>query len=472
MSKLLRVLQVEDNESDASLIVRHLKKAGHTVQAFRVQDAERMRLALTTQVWDVVIAGYHLPHFDAPAAMRILRETGIDLPFVLVSGAIGDDLGVRMMEAGAHDYLSKTHLDRLAAAVEREVRAARARQDLREMEKESVARERRGEEALRQSNARLLSVLESITDGFFTLDADSRITYLNAQAERLLRRTRQDVIGRSFWRDFPEDVFRRMFKHAVQTDTPVHFDAFSTLFSGWFEVHAYPSAGGLSVYFRDITERRQTEERIRCSLLEKEVLLREVHHRVKNNLQVICSLLRLQARTLQDETTLQVLQECGDRVQTMAHLHEQLHHAKDLSTIDLREYLRTVAISLFSSYGVNSDQLRTKFPGAEVRVATDTATACGMIVQELVSNALKYALRDGRGSIQLVITERPDGSIEILVADDGPGISNSVSATASRRCLGMRLVELFAEQISAKVERSGPPGATFRLVFQPAAKSV
>jgi PAS domain S-box-containing protein len=470
MNKLLRVLQVEDDESDAALVVRHLEKAGHTVQAFRVQDAEQMRLALTTQVWDVVIADYHLPHFDAPEALRMLQETGVDMPFVVVSGAMGDDLGERMMKAGAHDYLSKTCLSRLASAVEREVREARSRQDRREVEKEFVVRQRHDEEALRQSNARLLAVLESITDGFFTLGPDGRFTYLNVQAERLLRRTRQEVIGRSFWQDFPENLFRRMFEHASQTGTPVHFDAFSTMFSGWFEVHAYPSTEGLSVYFRDMTERRQAEESIRRSLLEKEVLLREVHHRVKNNLQVICSMLRLQARTLQDDTTLQVLKECGDRVQTMAHLHEQLHHAKDLSTVDLAEFLRTVAISLFSSYGVNSDQLHFASSSPEVRVATDTATACGMIVQELISNALKYALTDGRGEIQLVLTERPDGWIEIIVADDGPGISDRSAARPAKRSLGMRLVELFADQISAKVERSGPPGATFRLAFPPAGK--
>ncbi|HTQ56789.1 MAG TPA: histidine kinase dimerization/phosphoacceptor domain -containing protein [Bryobacteraceae bacterium] len=465
MSRPLRVLQVEDNESDAALVVRHLEQAGYAVQSRRVQEVHEMRTALGTQVWDVVIADYHLPCFDAPAALRVLLESGLDIPFVVVSGAIGDDVGVRMMKAGAHDYLNKAHLNRLAAAVEREVRELRARQERREIEKEFAARQRRDDEALRQSNARLLAVLESITDGFFTLGPDWRFTYLNAQAERLLRRARQDALGRDFWDDFPENVFRRMFEHAAQTGTAVHFDAFSDLFSGWFEVHAYPSAEGLSVYFRDITERRQAEERIRRSLLEKEVLLREVHHRVKNNLQVICSMLRLQARILQDEAILQVLKECGDRVQVMAQLHEQLHHAKDLSTIDLGEYLRTVAISLFSSYGVNSDRLHLAFDRREVRVATDTATACGMIVQELLSNALKYALPQGGGGITLGLTAHQDGTIEIVVEDDGPGFPEPAAAGAPRRSLGMRLVQLFADQISAKVERSGPPGTTYRLSF-------
>ncbi len=466
MSTLLRVLQIEDSESDAALVVRRLEQAGYRVQSLRVQDAAEMRQALAAQAWDVVVADYHLPRFDAPAALAVLLETAPDTPFIVVSGAIGEEVGVAMMKAGAHDYLTKGSLARLAAAVGREVREARARQERRSVEKNYAARQRLDEEALRQSHARLISVLESITDGFFTLGPDWRFTYLNAQAERLLRRNRQDVLGCSFWRDFPETVFRRMFEHAAETATPVHFDAFSTLFSGWFEVHAYPSPEGLSVYFRDITGRRQSEERIRRSLQEKEVLLREVHHRVKNNLQVICSMLRLQARTLHDATTLQVLKECGERVQVMAHLHEQLHHAKDLGVIDLGEYLRTVAIQLFSSYGVNSDQLELRLASA-VHVATDTATACAMIVQELVSNALKHASTDGSVRVSLGLSARPDGRIEIVVGDDGPGFPGLAASADSRPSLGLRLVQLFADQIAASVEKLGPPGATYRLSFHP-----
>jgi PAS domain S-box-containing protein len=465
MSKLLRILLVEDSESDAGLVVRKLEQAGYRVQSRRVQDGEEMRSALAAQTWDAIIADYHLPRFDGPAALAALGETGLDIPFIVISGAIGEDEGVAMMKAGAHDYITKARLARLVAAVEREVREARARQERRMIEKEYAARQRLDEEALRQANARLVSVLESITDGFFTLGTDWRFTCVNTQAERLLRRTRQDVLGRSFWRDFPENVFRRMFEHAVETGTGVHFEAYSTLFSGWFEVHAYPSPDGVSVYFRDITERRQAEESIRRSLHEKEVLLREVHHRVKNNLQVICSMLRLQARSVHDETMLQVLKECGDRVQVMAHLHEQLHHAKDLSVINLGEYLRTVAMKLFSSYGVNSDEIHLEVKAVEVHVATDTATACGMIVQELVSNALKYAFPDGRGCVSLDLNAEPDGRIEIVVRDDGPGFPDAAAA-APTSSLGLRLVQLFADQIAATVERSGPPGAAYRMSFR------
>jgi PAS domain S-box-containing protein len=465
MRKLLRVLQVEDSENDAAMVARQLTKAGYDIEARRVEDAGEMRAALAGATWDAVIADHRLPHFDAPAALAVLHETGLDIPFIVVSGVIGDELAAAIMKAGAHDYVSKSNLTRLAPALEREVREARARQDRLAVEKEYATRQRRDEEALRESHARLLSVLESITDGFFTLGPDWRFTYVNSQAERLLRRSRQDVLGGNFLRDFPEPVFHRMFQHAAETKTPVHFDAYSALFGAWFEVHAYPSAAGLSVYFHDITERRQSEERMRRSLQEKEVLLREVHHRVKNNLQVICSMLRLQGRAIRDPALLQVLKECGDRVQVMALLHEQLHGASDLTTINLGEYLRKVAIKLFSSYGVDSNEIRLNAEVEEMHVATDTATTCGLIIQELVSNALKHAFPQGRGSVTLGLHARPDGRIEMRVRDDGPGFPDT-AGSGPPHSLGLRLVQLFAEQIEATVERPAGPGTEYRLTFQ------
>lgn len=465
MRKFLRVLQIEDSETDAALVVRQLKKAGYGIQARRVEDAAEMRTALAEAPWDVIIADHLLPHFDARAALAVLHGTGREIPFIVVSGAIGEDLAAAIVKSGAHDYILKSNLTRLPSAVEREVREARARQTRLAMEKDYATRQRQDEAALRESNARLLSVLESITDGFFTLGLDWRFSYVNSQAERLLRRPRQDVLGGSFMQDFPEPLFHRMFQHAVETKTPVHFDAYSAPFAAWFEVHAYPSAAGLSVYFHDITERHQSEDRIRRSLQEKEVLLREVHHRVKNNMQVICSILRLHARDNRDPALLQVFQECVGRVQVMALLHEQLHGSGDLASINLGEYLRKVAIRLFSSYGVDSNQIRLDADLEEVHVATDTATTCGFIIQELVSNALKHAFPEGRGVVTLGLHKCPDGRIQMRVRDDGKGLPQS--AAGQEHSLGLRLFELFAEQIEATVERPTGLGTEFRLLFQP-----
>ncbi len=182
MGKSLRVLQIEDSPDDATLVLRHLKQSGYDVQARRVEEAIEMRNALEDATWDVIISDHHLPRFDARAALEVLRQTGLDIPFIVVSGVIGEDLGVGLMRSGAHDYLLKTNLARLVAAVDREVREAHSRREQRIAEESHAARRRADEEALRHANARLITVLESITDGYFMLSPDWVITYVNIQA--------------------------------------------------------------------------------------------------------------------------------------------------------------------------------------------------------------------------------------------------------------------------------------------------
>jgi len=136
MKPRLRVLLIEDSEGDAALIVRHLEKFDYQVESNCVQTAEGLRKELASTEYDAIIADYHLPQFDAPAALAIAREDGRDIPFLVVSGTIGEERAVAMMKAGAHDYLMKSNLTRLAPAIEREVRDALARRELRRAETE------------------------------------------------------------------------------------------------------------------------------------------------------------------------------------------------------------------------------------------------------------------------------------------------------------------------------------------------
>jgi two-component system cell cycle sensor histidine kinase/response regulator CckA len=156
MSETLRVLQVEDSESDAALMARILAKAGYDLHAERVDDPEAMRDALARAEWDVIIADHRMGPFDAPGALRVLHETGRDIPFIVVSGSIGEELAVTMMKSGAHDYLLKNNLTRLVPAVEREIREARSRRD-----------RVRAEMELRDSQERLALAIEATQLGMF-----------------------------------------------------------------------------------------------------------------------------------------------------------------------------------------------------------------------------------------------------------------------------------------------------------------
>jgi len=329
-------------------------------------------------------------------------------------------------------------------------------------------RQKLAEQDLRQSHARLTWVLESTTDAFFALDRGWCFTYLNPEAERLLQRAGADLLGRNILEAFPDaGMFHRRYEQAELSGVAAHFEEFYAPFDQWLEVHAYPSVEGLSVYFRDISKRRQTDESIRRSLQEKEVLLREIHHRVKNNLQIVCSMLRLQAAYIHHERLSEVLTDCCERVHAMALLHDQLNRAKDLSSINLGKYIRNLAASLFCSYGVNSARIALRMDVDAIPVAIDTAIPCGLIVHELLSNALRHAFPDGGvGHVSISLHVDPEQQIELTVSDDGVGFSETVDQ-ANIRSLGLRLVYLLAEQLEAVVERSGQAGTQYRFVFKP-----
>ena len=156
MSKPLRLLQIEDSESDADMILRLLMQAGFEVFSQRVEDAEGLRHALEDPTWDVIIADYHLPGFDAPGALRILQECGHDIPCIVVSGKMGEDIAVEMMKSGAHDYLTKNNLTRLVPAVERELAEAAARRESKQAQEE-----------LRESEERLALAVDATQLGTF-----------------------------------------------------------------------------------------------------------------------------------------------------------------------------------------------------------------------------------------------------------------------------------------------------------------
>jgi hypothetical protein len=185
--KTLRVLVVEDAEDDALLLVRALVRGGYEVTHERVDTAAAMADALARRSWDLVLSDFSMPTFNAPAALEVLRASGLDLPFIIVSGTIGEDVAVAAMKAGAHDYLTKRNLARLVAAVERELREAAERQARKAAEAQ-----------LRASEAHLRSILDSALDAILTFDATGRIETANPAAELVFGWSAEELVGRSF----------------------------------------------------------------------------------------------------------------------------------------------------------------------------------------------------------------------------------------------------------------------------------
>jgi len=178
-----------------------------------------------------------------------------------------------------------------------------------------------------------------------------------------------------------------------------------------------------SVIIRDITERKSVEKQIEASLKEKEMLLREIHHRVKNNMQVISSLLWLQSGYIKDKKYLEMFRDSQNRITTMSLVHEKLYMSKDLAKIEFKEYIRDLANGLFESHGVKAETIELKINVENVLLGIDHAIPCGLIINELITNSLKYAFSDRRkGEINVSLHINDENIVELIVSDNGMGI--------------------------------------------------
>jgi two-component sensor histidine kinase len=242
---------------------------------------------------------------------------------------------------------------------------------------------------------------------------------------------------------------------------------------------------------QEIAERMRAEERIRASLKEKELLLQEIHHRVKNNLQVISSLLNLQSKGIEDRSALELFKESQNRVRSMALIHEKLYRSQNLAKIDFAEYVRNLTSFLIRSYRSDSGPVRLEVNARDVFLGIDAAVPCGLIINELISNALKHAfppqdetLTGGEGLSPIGTGAPADGSqsngkeseirvelradhaqhLTLVVGDNGVGFPESLDFR-NTESLGMQLVNTLVSQLEGKVELHNNGGAEFKITF-------
>ncbi|MFP4122841.1 MAG: PAS domain S-box protein [Coleofasciculus sp.] len=217
---------------------------------------------------------------------------------------------------------------------------------------------------------------------------------------------------------------------------------------------------------QDITVQKQTQDQLKASLKEKEVLLKEIHHRVKNNLQIVSSLLQMQSRRTKDQDVALVLQDSQNRIASIALVHEKLYRSENLAQIDFAQYVPDLITHLFDSYNISSSQVRISYQVEDIPLAIDTAIPCGLILNELVSNTLKYAFPEHHnGEIEIKFKRNLDNnSLTLLVRDNGVGIPKSfdIETTTS---LGLTLVLGLVDQIDGTLDLNCDSGTEFTITF-------
>jgi two-component sensor histidine kinase len=216
---------------------------------------------------------------------------------------------------------------------------------------------------------------------------------------------------------------------------------------------------------REIAERAQAEERMKASLREKEVLLKEIHHRVKNNLQVVSSMLHLQTRSVRDDAALAMFRESRIRVNSMALVHEKLYQSEDLAQVDFADYVRSLANYLHLSHGATASHVTMDVSVQDVSLSIDSAIPCGLILNELISNSFKHAFPEGRGGHVRVDFSQDGGEhLVMTVKDDGVGLPKDID-WRNTESLGLQLVTALVEQLEGSIELLQNGGTEFQIRF-------
>jgi PAS domain S-box-containing protein len=349
----------------------------------------------------------------------------------------------------------------------------------------AALREQQDRELLRRSEERFRTLVEGVKEyAIFLIDPAGHIVTWNRGAARIKGYSEAEIIGKHFSVFYPESEIARghpeqVLAHAVRDGRyeeqgwRVRRDG-SQFWADTVLTPLYDPAGkleGFAMVARDYTERRQADEQLRerqaqltASLKEREVLLQEVHHRVKNNLQVISSLINMQKRQMRDADARRGLDECKARVEAIALIHEQLYQAKNYASIPFSEYARSLVDNIFHATGVSPTNIALKVEIESVALAVDRAIPCGLILNELISNALKHAFPAERQGAVHVELRRLNADLLLAVGDDGIGMPAGFDLATSES-LGLQLVSTLVEQLQARLEIVQDGGTTFRITF-------
>ena len=342
-----------------------------------------------------------------------------------------------------------------------------------------VTEQRRTHEAFRASEARFHAFMENSPALAFIKDRDGKMVYMNRVCQTMWNLDRVDWQGKTdaeLWSPELAREFRTTDLAVIDQGTgqrnidvvPLPDGRICNLLTYKFPLQLHNGERLVAGISLDISEQKEAERMALNALADREVLLQEVHHRVKNNLQVICSLLGMQADSLEDEKSIAALREGQNRVQSMATIHELLYGSKTLGDINFTEYVERLATELELSYGLGS-RVQFRIEVAPVRFSLDQAIPCGLILNELISNSLKYAFpADREGEIIVSLAALDSQELILAVQDNGVGLPAGFRMD-NAPSLGLRIVKILTTQLSGQLRVPATTGTRFEILF-PAAE--
>ena len=334
------------------------------------------------------------------------------------------------------------------------------------------------EKALCDSEEKYKTLFESDPNYMVLLGLDGVILDVNNATVNFSGLSKESLAGKRFTDLglFPDEDAQAHIKNiylAIKNENVESFQCKIINKTGgysWIESQLVPlekegNIASLLVIATDITERKIATDQLKSSLLEKEVLLKEIHHRVKNNMQIISSLLNLQTHHVHDDrVAVDVLKESQNRVKSMAMIHEKLYQSKDFTNIKFDDYIERLISELFYSYDLGKDRVKPSIEVEKVKLNIETAVPCGLIISELVSNCLKHAFPSGDGELNLSL-KLVDDKYELIISDNGIGFPKELDFKKTKS-LGLQLVNSLVKQIDGQINLDKSHGTKFTIIFK------
>jgi PAS domain S-box-containing protein len=344
-------------------------------------------------------------------------------------------------------------------------------------------------EILSESEEKYRSVVGSAIAAIITLNSAGIIISWNKGAHNIFGYTEYEIIGKSATILMPEEYRKKFYKCLRESELNEKYKSSNkegmnalkkngTEFPFDMSVATWTARGEnyFTAIIHDITERKKAEKQLKESLNEKEILLKEIHHRVKNNLMVISSLLSLQSRYIKDKDTLNIFKESQSRARSMALIHEKLYNSNDLKRINFGEYIRTLTTDLFYTYVTDPSLIKLNMDVEDIMLDTNTAVPLGLIVNELVSNSMKHAfptIHCSESANNMITSPNEinvnfksgDNDFILVVKDNGVGFPKELDFKNSDS-LGLRLVNSLTDQIKGNIHLKVDNGTKFKIKFK------
>lgn len=461
---MAKILVVDDEQTIRKLIQDFLVKGGHSVVT--AGDAEATMDLLKEEEFDILVLDIILPDKLGVDLLKNIHELAPYMQVILITGAPTVETVSEAMRAGAFDYLAKPFSsEAILKSVANAAKVKALSDDRRRLEKENRIYQENLEllveartQALRESEKLYRTLVENVDLGITFINAEYDIVMTNSFQADSFKKSVSDLVGTKCHK-----VFRKNDKvchncpgtRAMAMGAPAEevIERDSVAGEGAIiRLRAFPvfdakgEASGFIEVAEDITESSKAEEMIKASLNEKEILLRELHHRTKNNMQVISALISLQSAKIKEDRTLKTFREIDNRIKSMALVHQRLYQSDSFQKLNLSPYIQDLARSLMASYNVRPDRVTMRLDIDNIEVSIDVAISCGLIINEAVSNSLEHAFGNGSsGEIIIALKEVWDKRISLSIRDNGKGFAEAYDIDKPSS-LGMQLLTNLARQ--------------------------